>query len=468
MSQSTPILADSNPHLTDETCVAPDVRPCKVAYLMSRFPKLTETFVLFEMLAVGKQGTEVEVFPLLGGASSGKEVAGASLWKKLKDYRASRRQFGPMHPEAEQIVQRAHYFPFLNSHILVSCLLAFVRNPITFLTTVGTIVLENNGNSNFLWGGLAIFPKCVHIARICQRARIDHVHAHFANHPATAAFIIHRFTGLPFSFTAHGSDLHRHKHMLKTKVHHAAFVVAISSYNRRAILEHAGQQYRDKIQNIHCGVDLKVFCSNPSRQDENRTPQFICVGTLHEVKGQAYLMAALRLLSQREVPFHCHFVGDGPDRGRLVELSRENDLQGHVTFHGTKNRAQLVELLQQMDVLVAPSVPTSDGRREGIPVVLMEAMACQVPVIASRISGIPELVNSEQVGRLVEPKDVPALAEEMQKLAVDKEVRGRLGVAARKRIQDEFDLEQNAFQLAELFGDSVRLSEANNLRESQI
>lgn len=451
MNQSTELLIERVNHLSGESAATSLARRCKVAYLMSRFPKLTETFVLFEMLAVEEQDTDIEVFPLLGGFASGKEVAGASLGRKLKDYFVSRGKPTVMHPEAENYVQRAHYLPFLSGRILLSNLIAFARHPVTFLTTIATVIRENSGNSNFLWGGLAIFPKCVHIASQCRRAGVNHVHSHFANHPATAAYIIHRFTRIPYSFTAHGSDLHRYKNMLRKKVQHAAFVVAISRYNRDVILEHCGQHYASKVVNIHCGVDLKVFRSKLPKENGNRDSQFVCVGTLHEVKGQAYLIAALNQLKVRDVGFHCHFVGDGPDRGRLDALVHENGLEAHVTFHGTKNRTELVDLLQGMDVLVAPSVPTSDGRREGIPVVLMEAMACELPVIASRISGIPELVNSNDIGRLVEPRDISGLTDAMQELALAPEQRQRLGKRARQRVRDAFNLEQNAARLSKLF-----------------
>jgi len=461
MSQpTTPIaeLPDKVTHVTASPLPKTSPRSCKVAYVMSRFPKLTETFVLYEMLAVELQGAQVEVFPILGRFSSGKEVAGAGLFRKLKDHIRAPSRPGVMHAEAMDYVARARYMPFFNVAILLANLKTFARQPICYLVTIAQIIWWNLGNKNFLTGGLAVFLKCVYYARQMQIEQIDHIHAHFANHPALAAYVIHRFTKIPYSFTAHGSDLHRFKHMLREKVRHAAFVVTISSYNREVIVEHCGQQFDDKIHTIHCGVDLDKFRPRAVSEPPNSVLQIISVGTLHEVKGQAFLIEALSQLRKQGVDAHVHFVGDGPDLSMLQERVCQESLELHVTFHGTKTRDELVQLLQSADVLVAPSVPTSDGRREGIPVVLMEGMACGLPVVASRLSGIPELVNSDEVGYLVPPQDGAALAAALAKLALDPELRKTIGIQARQRVQDDFALCRNAAQLVGLFVTSVPMT----------
>jgi colanic acid/amylovoran biosynthesis glycosyltransferase len=463
MNQSPTMIIDCPERdLSDGVSDAPAalLTDCKVAYLMSRFPKLTETFVLYEMLAVEQLGAQIEIFPMLGGFSSGKEVAGVGLFRKLKDYLSAPPRPGVMHAEAADYVSRARYMPFVNTKILIANLKTFVQQPICYLGTIAQIIRWNLGNANFLYGGLAIFLKCVYYARQIQHEGIDHIHAHFANHPAMAAYVIHRFTKITYSFTAHGSDLHRFKHMLREKVHHAAFVVTISSYNRDVIVDHCGQQYANKIHTIHCGVDLEKFQPRLTSETQSKPFQIICVGTLHEVKGQAFLIQALSKLRRQGVEAHLHLVGDGVDLAMLQELVCQESLESHVTFHGTKTRDELVQLLQDADVLAAPSVPTNDGRREGIPVVLMESMACGLPVVASRLSGIPELVNSESVGLLVPPKDTTGLAEAFAKLAKDSELRKRMGEQARQRVADDFALHRNAAQLVGLFEKSSR--ETNN------
>ena len=409
-------------------------QPWKVAYIMSRFPKLTETFVLYEMLAVEKEGVQVEVFPLL------------------------REKTEAMHPEAAGFVETAHFQPFISIPIIRANWFFLRRQPGAYLKTIWIMLIKNLGSFRFFTGALGIFPKSVLFAYQMKAENINHVHAHFASHPAAAAFIIHRLVGIPYSFTAHGSDLHRDRHMLREKVAEAEFVAAISKYNQELIISECQGKYREKVTVIHCGVDTKVF-----RYRTHKTPHekgehpftIICIGTLHEVKGQAYLIKACQELQKRGVDFTCHFVGDGPNRKPLTSLAAEAGIPQKVYFHGKQKRATIARLLQDSDVLVAPSVPTRDGRREGIPVVVIEAMSSGVPVIASNLSGIPELVLDGYTGLLAPPRDVLALADALEHYYRDPAVRERLSRLGRKRVEDEFDLYKNAAKLVQCIGSEV-------------
>lgn len=406
-----------------------DQQRFKVAYIMSRFPKLTETFILYEMLAM-QQSLHVEVYPLL------------------------RERDEVMHPEARHFVSIAHFQPFMSLPILRANLYFLWKKPLAYLKTLWDVLRANWGSYNFFTGVIGIFPKTVLFAYQMRADQVQHVHAHFASHPAAAGFIIHRLVGIPFSFTAHGSDLHRDRHMLREKVAEAAFVAAISEYNKELIISECGGEYREKVKVVHCGVDTEVFRARsyetPYEKGENPF-MILCVGTLHEVKGQPYLIEACRLLEERGHTFECHFVGDGPDRKDLNELVEHFGLSSKVRFHGSLTREQIARLLMDADVLTAPSVPTRDGRREGIPVVLMEAMGSGVPVIASDLSGIPELVNDQLTGLLVPPRDARAIADALERLIQDPGVRRRLGNAGRAKVVGEFDLNKNAAKLAQYF-----------------
>lgn len=402
----------------------------KVAYIMSRFPKLTETFILYEMLAMQKQGIQVEVYPLL------------------------RERVDVMHAEAVQFVEAAHFQPFISLPILRANVHFLWKKPRAYLQTLWTLLRSNWGSFGFLTGALGIFPKTVLFAYQMQAQGVNHVHAHFASHPAAAGFIIRRLTGIPFSFTAHGSDLHRDRHMLCEKVAEAAFVVAISNYNREVILNECRGNYREKLNVIHCGIDTEVFRarSHETSHEQGLSPfMILCVGTLHEVKGQAYLIEACRMLHEKGIDFMCHLVGDGPDRESLTMLARQAGLSERIRFHGSLTRDEIARLLMDADVLAAPSVPTRDGRREGIPVVLMEAMGSGVPVVASRLSGIPELVEDHQTGLLVPPGDAASLAGALERYFTDKQLRRRLGRAGREKVVRDFDLNTNAASLAQQF-----------------
>jgi glycosyltransferase involved in cell wall biosynthesis len=311
----------------------------------------------------------------------------------------------------------------------------------------------NFGSARYFFGALAFFPKAVHFGRSMALDGVQHVHAHFASHPAAAAFVIHRLTRIPYSFTAHGSDLHRDRHMLSEKVEEAAFVATISNFNRELIVRECGEAFAEKVKVIRCGVNTDFF--RPPAAGRSLRPgapfRIFCVGTLHEVKGQAYLIEACAKLAARGLKFSCEFVGEGPDASKLRKLAAEAGIADRVVFHGAQSRHQLVQLLHQADVVVAPSVPTANGRREGIPVSLMEAAACGLPLVASRITGVPELVEDGVVGFLVEPRDSTELAAALERLAGDSPLRRRFGAEARFKVLREFDLALNAEVLADSF-----------------
>jgi colanic acid/amylovoran biosynthesis glycosyltransferase len=401
-------------------------RRLKVAYVMSRFPKLSETFVLGEILAVAEKGVEVELFPLL------------------------RERTEVVHPEAVALCERARFQPFLSLPILRSQLHFLRRAPRRYAGTLWALLRGTWGSANYFVGALGIFPKVVHDARLMEADGIAHVHCHFSNHPAAAGFVINRLTGIPYSFTAHGFDLHVDRHMLCEKVGGAAFVVAVSDYNRRLILEECGEREGARVAVVHCGVDTDFFRPRKAA-DPERPFSILCVGTLHEVKGQGYLVDACRLLAESGADVVCTLVGDGPDRAALVEQIAASGLEGRVTIAGRRTRAEVAELLGRADVLVSPSVPTAEGKREGIPVVLMEAMASGVPVVASGISGIPELVEDEKSGLLVPPRDSSALASALRRLHDDPALRERLARAGRETVEREFDVRRNADELVRRF-----------------
>jgi glycosyltransferase involved in cell wall biosynthesis len=401
-------------------------RRLKVAYVMSRFPKLTETFVLYEMLAVEEQGVDIELYPLL------------------------REREPVVHHDAVALCERAHFQPFLSGPILRSQL-AFLRaTPRTYLATLWEVLRGTWGSLNFFAGAVAIFPKVAHDARLMIAGEVDHVHCHFSNHPAAAGFIIHRLTGIPFSFTAHGFDLHVDRRMLCAKIGEAAFVVPVSEYNRELMVKECGEHARGKLAVIHCGVDTRFFRPAELVGEQDQF-SIVCVGKLHEVKGQTYVIEACRLLAEAGIDLVCTLVGDGPDRQALARQIAESGLDGRVTILGEQDRVQIAALLSSAQALVAPSVRTRSGKREGIPVVLMEAMSAGLPVVASRLSGIPELVEDGISGLLVPPGDAAALADALRRLNDDPSLRRRLGSAGREKVLEGFDVRRNAAELVRRF-----------------
>ncbi len=423
-----------------ETSGAREKQPVKIAYIMSRFPRITETFILYEILELAKCGMSVEIYPLL------------------------RTRETIRHPEAEKLVERAHYHPFLSLPILRAQWHFIRHRRLAYFKVLAEVLRGTFGNAKFFVTGVAIFPKAVWFAYEMERHGVTHIHAHFATHPTVAALIIHRLTGIPFSFTAHGSDLHVERRMLDKKVEAAAFAVTISTYNKELMMNESGEDARRKIHVIHCGVDPEVFSARP-RSNEDGPFRILCVASFREVKGHKYLVEACEILHQRRVDFVCHLVGDGPLQRRIEAQIAKAGLQNNILLHGARPRSEIVKMLSEADAIVLASVLTRDGRREGIPVVLMEGMASGLPVVASRLSGIPELVDHGRSGLLVPPRNPYAIADALECLNENPALRHRMGMAGREKVEREFNLHISAAKRAELYvnGGTIQEGVAINL-----
>jgi glycosyltransferase involved in cell wall biosynthesis len=393
---------------------------------MSRFPKITETFILYEILALEARGVAVDVHPLL------------------------REREASVHPEAARLLQRIRFHSFLSLPIVAANLHYLFHRPQAYLGALFEVLSGTFGSLNFFAGAMGIFPKSVRFAYEMERAGVDHVHAHFATHPTVTALIIHRLTGIPYSFTVHGHDLHVEKRMLAEKLAAARFAVAISDYNRDTMIEECGEWAKDKIAVVHCGIDPTVFDAASRRTGNDPPFKMLCVGRFDEVKGHPVLVEACRKLSEKGIPFVCDLVGEGPRRPEIEAMIERAGLTGRVRTLGPRPRLEVVRLLSECDVFALPSVMAANGEREGIPVSLMEAMAMGVPVVSTKLSGIPELVESGVSGILVEPGDASALSESLEKLAREPELRARLGEAGRMKVLRDFDLSRNVDRLAEL------------------
>jgi len=403
-------------------------RRVHVAYVMSRFPKLTETFVLNEILEVQALGVDVSIYPLL------------------------REHDAVLQPGAAEMVARARYLPLLAWSFVGSHARFLRRRPRAYLSSLANLVKDNIGKPRFLAAGLVLFPKIVHAAALMASQGVDHIHCHFARHPALAGLIISRLTGIPYSFTAHGSDVHVDRRMLCRKLAEARFAITISEFNRAVIEGDCGAVPRHKLETLHVGVDTAVF--SPSSEEEAASTaglRVVCVGTLHEVKGQVVLIEACSILRDRGVAVSCRLVGRGPDEPMLRQAIERLGLQDAVTLVGPLARDAVIGELRRAHVLAAPSVVSARGQREGIPVVLMEAMSCGLPVVASRLSGIPELVEHERNGLLFTPGRADELADALARLAGDGGLRQRLGNEGRSTIERDFDLRTNVARLVAMF-----------------
>lgn len=405
----------------------------KIAYLMSRFPHLPETFILREMLELVRIGWEIEIYPLI--------VQNPSV----------------IHPQVETLIDRVHRMDLVSARMVESNLKMLLKRPGTYISTAWRSLWENRFSLKFLLRACVIFPKSVMMAESMQEQGIQHVHAHYATHPALAAWIIHRLTGIPYSITCHAHDIFVEKSMLRTKASAAAFLVAISEFNRRFLTDRLGEEFREKIQVIRCGIFPEDY--HEARR-ERQAGKFIIIstGSLQPYKGQRFLIEACALLKARQISFRCLIIGGGD---LFADLSRQitaSGLADYVEILGSRTQEDVSQLLSLADCYVQPSIIMPDGKMEGIPIGLMEAMISGLPVIATRISGIPELVLDDRCGLLVPPEDPGALACAIEKYHRHPDTAEQFARKAKEHVGQEYDLHKNICALSTAFMHMVQTS----------
>jgi colanic acid/amylovoran biosynthesis glycosyltransferase len=397
-----------------------------IAYVMSRFPHLPETFILREMAELERQGWTVALYPLI-----------------LQNQAV-------MHAEARAWMPRAQRLPYISGAVLAANGAAALQHPARYAATAARSLWENRTNANQFVRALALWPKAVYAARQMVRAGVRHIHAHYATHPALVAWIVHRLTGIPYSLTAHAHDIFVRKAMLATKLREAAFIVAISNFNREYLAREVGAWVREKTHVIHCGIMSEHYAARPNGLSPSERFEIMTIGSLQPYKGQRHLVEACALLRDRGVPVHCRIIGGGELQAALEGQIAARQLQGVVELLGPRPQDEVAQLLTTAHCYVQPSIITPSGKMEGIPVSLMEALACALPVVASDLSGIPELVRPGETGTLVPPANAAALAEALASVYAAPQAAVRLGEAGRALVHREFELQANVGQLAAL------------------
>ncbi|HYI15783.1 MAG TPA: glycosyltransferase [Thermomicrobiales bacterium] len=398
----------------------------QVAYMVLRFPTLSETFIVREINALRDRGCDIGIYPL---------------------WRDQPAQVHPDVPALEPFVRWKHPVSLATLRATLSML---IRRPGRYLSALSLVLSDLGRHPKRAIISLGLFPTIVWMADDLERRGIRHIHAHFASHPTLAALIIHRLTGISYSFTAHAYDLYVDPSHLPNKVSEATFIVTISEYNQALLRPLAGDT--TPVHVIHCGVTLPECLPGPLPGRR----AVVCVARLEEKKGQKYLIEACGLLHRRGVSLHCTIIGGGPELKHLQALVARHGLAAVVQLVGPQTSERDQEYLSSADLFVLPSVVTKSGNAEGIPVALMEAMAAGVPVISTSTTGIPELVIDDETGLLVPPRDIEALADAIEQLLDDRELSDRLRVAAFQKVAAEFEIEANAREIERHMLDAIQ------------
>lgn len=401
--------------------------PVKIAYVMSRFPHLPETFILREMSELERQGWPVALYPLAVQAQP------------------------VVHAEAARWLPEIRHIPFVSRTVVAGNGRAFWQQPTTYLRLWGQTIAGNIADPNMLVRACALFPKAVQAAAQMQAEGVGHIHAHYATHPAFFAWLIHQLTGISYSLTVHAHDIFVRTAMLEAKLCSASFVVAISDYNVAYLSRVIGPWVREKTAVIHCGITPELYQPRSAPAQPGQPLEIISIGSLQPYKGQAFLVQACALLKQVGIPFRCRIIGGGAEQSNLLSLIEQLGLQQQVQLLGPLPQEEVAALLPTATCYVQPSVIMPSGKMEGIPVSLMEALACAVPVVATNISGVPELVQDGHTGTLVPPADAGALAQAMRDIYQSPEAAFATAVAGRQHVLHAFHLQHNVTELASLF-----------------
>jgi colanic acid/amylovoran biosynthesis glycosyltransferase len=403
----------------------------KIAYIVSRFPHLPETFILREMISLEQLGWQIELYPLV--------IQQQEL----------------IHHEARPWLARAHTVPWVSLDLVKANIARLIRRPRQYLSLFWRTLRENFRSPKFLVRALLLFPRAVWMADRFKADGIRHIHAHYATHPALVAWLINQLTGISYSITVHAHDIFVEKPMLATKLQDSVFVSSISEFNRKYLVDMFGPWIQQKTQIVRCGIDPAYYGNEKSiNAGQTSRLEIISIGSLQPYKGHIYLVKACIELQKRGIPFRCRIVGGGDLRPTLERAIRENHLDDLIELMGPRTQDEVSRLLQTADCYVQPSVITPSGKMEGIPVALMEAMVSRIPVVATSISGIPELVRDGDTGWLVPPEDVEALADALLQIYRDPTEAHKRAWSGRKWVLDEFELFSNVKRLSSLFAQS--------------
>ena len=395
----------------------------QIAYVLNTYPQPSHSFIRRELRALERQGLHVTRL-------------------------AMRRAEVPLVDAAdrEEAAATRYVLDAGGLGLAWSVLLRAARNPAAFLRALRLAWATGAVSEAGRLRHLVYLAEAAHVARICAAAKVQHIHAHFGTNAASVAMLTHEMGGPAYSFTVHGPEEFDAPRALSlgTKIARARFVAGVSSFGRSQLCRWVPHDLWDRIKVVHCGVEAARF-AGPQPPPE-RGLELVAIGRFVEQKGQMVLIPALERLRAAHPEVHLRLIGDGPLRGALQEAVRAARLEMNVTFTGWLDEAAIRTALDGAHALVMPSFA------EGLPMVVMEAMAAARPVIATHIAGTPELVQDGVTGWLVPAGDADALADALAELArMPAGARAEMGRAGRARVLARHDVDAEAAKLAALF-----------------
>lgn len=395
----------------------------RVAYLVSQYPAYSHTFILREVLQLRQFGVEIVT---------------ASI--NLPD-----RPFDKLTDIERQEAEQTFY---IKQQGMVKAVVALVKtlvlNPVGLLRGVKHAIKLGGWNIKQVLYHFFYLIEALLLGQWMQTQNVQHLHVHFATPAASVGLLVKTVFGYSFSFTVHGPDEFYDVtgyHLLE-KIVAADFVFCISHYARSQVMKLSPVQAWSKFDICRLGVDTERFIP-AVKSKENAICQLLCVGRLTPAKGQAILLESVAQLKQQGITVHLTLVGMGPDEQSLKNYAESLDIVAQVTFTGAVDQDHILAYYNLADMFVLPSFA------EGLPVVLMEAMAMEIPCITTTITGIPELIQQGQNSLLVPASDCEGLTQAIKQLAENPALRQQLGTAGRLKVLSDYELSKNTQYLHE-------------------
>jgi len=396
-----------------------------VAVLVRCFPKLSETFILGEIASLVESGVEVQIISL----------------KRPTD--------ALQQPDAELFSDRVTY---VEPRVGLQGLLTTSRHAIRWLPRLPTLLRQ------LRQFGVGFGTFC-RLYEICAEHEVDHIHAHYISEPALLADLLGQIRGHSFSVSAHAKDIYlTDKAAIRSRLENAAFVTTCTAHNKEFLSQQDGNK-PSRVRLLYHGIDSDRF--KPAGQTSgDQPPLLIAVGRYKRKKGFDLLINACAKLLSTGVPLRCEIVGYGDQEHELRRLIEDKGLADHVTLTEPVTHHDLVHILQNAAVCVLPCRQMEDGDRDGIPNAMLEAMSCEVPVVSTTVSGIPEVIQSGTNGLLVAPEDVQALVAAITRVLDDGQLRQHLAENGRRTVTDMFCWESNVAVLGQLLGAAMNSQSA--------
>ena len=399
----------------------------RLAYFTGIYPRATDTFIQREVTGLRELGFDVNTY------SVRRSPAEHDVGPLVASEKARTRFLLPANPLA----------------LAAANLVWLFRHPGRYFRTLALCLRTSPAGWRSLLFQLFYFQEALLLASLLRRDRIDHLHNHLGDVSGTIALLASSLSDIPFSMTIHGPHIffEPSRWALGEKVRAARFVVCISQFCRSQLMLQSSPDDWHKLAIVHCGVDISQFAF---KAPEGEARSILYVGRLASEKGLPVLLEAFRRLAASHPMVRLRLVGDGPERQAMETLAVRLGIAERVDFLGYRDSAGVLRELQSVDAFVLPSFA------EGVPVSLMEAMSCGVPVIGTNVGGVSELIANGRSGLLVPASDTDSLVEALHRLVSEPGLRTALANAGRQAIENEFRLEDCVAQLSRLFQDPSR------------